>query len=275
MEYAYLTDLITALEYGTKLHISVLFLNHYGNEKTQRPMSQKVHQCPVCDKAKSTPEGYADCFRCRNAVLKLATRRKKPFGGYCIKGVYEYCQPVVRNDQVVAVIFVGNILSGDKESRRRLRKNVGASLLKTMQTDFTPTDCARIADILAGYILILLDLYGDTTQLPSDVLLENIKNYIDENILYDFSMAEMASIFNYNEKYLGRLFKSKTGQTVDEYRNIRKISIAKGLLKKSQLSIADVASQSGFNNVTYFNRIFKRVTGRTPQEYRTQKRNIQ
>ena len=81
-------------------------------------------------------------------------------------------------------------------------------------------------------------------------------------------------MFNYNEKYLGRLFKTKTGQTVDEYRNRKKVDIAKGLLKKSRLSITDIAGQSGFNNVTYFNRIFKRITGRTPQEYRTQKRNI-
>lgn len=272
MESAYLTDLISALEYGTNLHISVVFLNRFGNEKTKRPLSQIVHQCPVCNMAKSTQEGFSDCFRCRNTVLKLAKHRKKPFGGYCINGVYEYCHPVVRNDQLAAVVFVGNILTEDPQIRLKLRKTFKAPLLKTMQQGCTQADCVRIAGILDSYIHFLLDSYGETSQTPSDVLLENIKNYIAENLLVDFSMAEMAAVFNYNEKYLGRLFKSKTGRTVDEYRNQKKVDIAKGLLKKGRLSIADVASQSGFNNVTYFNRIFKKVTGRTPQEYRSQKR---
>lgn len=272
MEYAYLTDLISALEYGTNLHISVAFFNRFGNEKTQRPLSQKVHQCPVCDMAKSTPEGYSACFRCRNTVIKLAMRRKRPFGGHCVKGVYEYCHPVVKNEQVVAVVFVGNILTDDPVIRQRLRKHVKASLFKTMQQDYTPEDCARTAEIIASYILFLLDLYGDSTQQSSDILLENIKNYIEENLLYDFSMADLAAMFNYNEKYLGRLFKSKTGVTVAEYCNIRKVEKAKGLLKKGRLSIADIASQSGYNNVTYFNRIFKKITGRTPEEYRDAKR---
>lgn len=272
MEYAYLTDLISALEYGTNLHISVAFFNRFGNEKTQRPMSQKVHQCPVCDMAKSTPEGYSACFRCRSTVIKLAMHRKRPFGGYCVKGVYEYCHPVVKNEQVVAVIFVGNILTDDPMIRKRLRKHVKASLFKTMQKDYTAADCARTAEIIASYILCLLEMYGDSSQQSSDILLDNIKNYIEENLLYDFSMADLATMFNYNEKYLGRLFKSKTGVTVAEYCNIRKVEKAKSLLKKGRLSIADIASQSGYNNVTYFNRIFKKITGRTPEEYRDAKR---
>ena len=145
-----------------------------------------------------------------------------------------------------------------------------------IKKEMTPlkTRAARTAEILASYILFLLEMYGDSTQQSSDILLENIKNYIEENLLYDFSMADLAAMFNYNEKYLGRLFKSKTGNTVAEYCNIRKIEKAKGLLKKSRLSIADIASQSGYNNVTYFNRIFKKITGRTPEEYRDAKRTI-
>ena len=81
-------------------------------------------------------------------------------------------------------------------------------------------------------------------------------------------MTSLAATFNYNEKYLGRLFKAKTGQTISEYCNSRKIGNAKQLLKHSRLSISDIAAQTGFNNVTYFNRTFKKITGKSPQEYR-------
>ena len=144
-----------------------------------------------------------------------------------------------------------------------------ASLLKTMQTNFTDQDCVRTADLVESYIHFLLDKYGRTPLEPSGALIRNIKTYVAENLLSDFSMEDLAEVFNYNEKYLGRLFKEKTGQTIREYCNFVKLEQAKSLLKYGKMSIADVASKSGYNNVTYFNRIFKNTTGMTPQNYRS------
>ena len=268
MQYNTLSSLISALEYGTNLHISVLFLNAYGNRKTRRPKSQSIHTCPVCDFVKE--KDFIACFRCRNTVLKLLLKRRKPCAGYCTKGIYEYCRPVIRNDMVVAVIWVGNILTDDPKQQERLSRYVKKSLLRTMQTNFTHEDCERIADLLESYIHYLLDRYGETTKESFDVLIENIKSYIDENLLHDFSMADLSTVFNYNEKYLGRLFKQKTGNTIKEYCNIAKIKKARHLLQNSNLNIADIAGQVGYNNVTYFNRIFKRITGLSPQEYRNE-----
>ena len=266
MQYNTLSSLITSLEYGTNLHISVLFLNCYGNRKTTRPKSQAVHICPVCDHVKE--KDFSSCFRCRNTVLKLLLKRKKPCAGYCTKGVYEYCRPVVRNGTVAAVISVGNILTDDPRQLERLSKYVKKSLLRTMEKNFTLEDCCRTADLLESYIHYLLDRYGETTQEASDVLIENIKSYIAENLLHDFSMADLSTVFNYNEKYLGRLFKQKTGMSIKEYCNLAKIKKAKYMLENTRMSIANIAIQVGYNNVTYFNRIFKKVTGQSPQAYR-------
>lgn len=271
MEYSNLSNLISALEYGTNLHISIVFLNRYGNEKTRLPKEQKIHTCPICDMAKTTPEGFAACFRCRNTALKWCIRHKRSFGGFCVKGVYEYCRPVVRDSVVLAVIFIGNILTDSERQHFILRKHVKTSLLKTMQINFTEDDCVCTADVLESYIMFLLDKYGEISQEPTDALIENIKNYITENLLYDFSMLDLSAVFNYNEKYLGRLFKSKVGCTIKEYCHAHKIEEAKNLLKTSNFSITDISILSGFNNVSYFNRIFKRITGISPRQYRTKK----
>lgn len=261
-----LVDLLEFLEYGTKLHISVVFLQHYGNKYTYLPFPRRIHSTPVCDHNKETLRN--DCIRCRNTVLMLATRHKRSFDGLCPQGVYEYVRPVVRDGAVLAVIFVGNIFNGSAEQRKRLRKTLRPYLLKTMERDFTKEKCEKTANLVESYILHLLDRYGDSTRHPYDVLIENIKTYIDENLLYDFSIENMAAIFNYNEKYLGRLFKTKTGRTIKEYCNEQKIKKAKNLLKRTELHISDIAGQVGFNNVTYFNRIFKSLTGLTPQQFR-------
>ena len=268
MKYNNLTSLITSLEYGTNLHISVLFLNHFGNRKLVRTESQILHQCPICDSAKELD--FAECFRCRNTVLKMLIRRRKSIGGYCSKGVYEYCRPVIRNNAVVAAIFVGNILTNDPVQHSRLSRYFPRPLLQTMESDFSQEDCLRTADLLESYIQHLLDRYGETTQNSFDVLIQNIKNYIDENLLHEFSMTDLAAVFNYNEKYLGRLFKQRTGISIKEYCNLAKIEKAKQLLISTPTNISDIATQVGYNNVTYFNRIFKKAVGQSPLEYRNE-----
>ena len=72
MKHSNLTDLLYALEYGTNIHISVVFLDNNGNYKTALPEKKVIHSKPYCTFMKSTPEGYHKCFKCRNAALKKA-----------------------------------------------------------------------------------------------------------------------------------------------------------------------------------------------------------
>ena len=98
--------------------------------------------------------------------------------------------------------------------------------------------------------------------------LGNIKNYIRENAAYELSVPELAAAFNYTEKYLGRLFKAKTGLSIKEFSNKLKVNQAKKLLLETDTSIESVALQTGFNSVTYFDRVFHKVTGLSPNTYR-------
>ena len=263
-----LSEMIAALEYGTKVHISVVFLDRYGNVQTQLPFHQQIHKCPICDLAKASPEGYAGCVRCRNTVLKWVIGRKKALCGLCAKGVYEYCHPVLLGTEVAAVVFIGNILTEDPWQKERLQKHFQNPPLDTMEKSFSAARCRQTAVLVENYIHFLLDRYGESCEAPANSLIGNIKNYLQEMLLTDFSIGDIATVFNYNPKYLGRLFKSKTGYTLKEYSNVLKIERAKGLLARQDRSISDISSLAGYNNLTHFNRVFKKVTGQSPQEYR-------
>lgn len=267
MEHATLSSLISALEKGSKMHITVAFLNKSGNRKTKCDYNQTVHDRPVCKTIKQQPGGMADCYRCRMTVQKWVVRHRKPMAGFCTNGVYEYCRPVVHNDQVICVIFIGNILTDSEEQRRKLTTRMDAELLETMEQNFSPSDCVETANILASYITFLFDRYGIENK-TFDPLIENIKNYIRENQAYGLSVEELAAAFNYAPKYLGRIFKSKTGQTVTEYGNWLKIKQAESLLAETDLSIERIAAQAGFNSGTYFDRVFRKITGLSPLMYR-------
>ena len=267
MEHASLSSLIDSLEHGKNMHICVSFLDNFGNAKTRCTEGQTIHNSPVCLAVKRLPDGLTTCYRCRRIVQRLIVRQRHSVSGFCSNGVYEYCRPVVYDGRVTCVIFVGNILTESKEQRHRLEQRVDTSLLDTMERNFSEEDCARTADIIESYILFLLDHYGMTND-TYETLTENVKSYIRENLNYDLYTKELATVFNYTPKYLGRIFKQRTGISISEYRNIMKVNHAKILLAESDLSIECVASQAGFNNVSYFDRKFRKTTGLSPLTYR-------
>ena len=268
MELCSLSDMICALEQGTKIHISISFYGNFGNRYTHRTYSQMIHDSPVCLETKTSQDGLAACYRCRRLTERLLRSRKKPFAGYCIKGVYEYCRPIIYEDRMVGVIYVGNILTPDLQQRNRLLQFVDASLLDSMEWNYTEEDCARTADVLHSYITFLLDKYGNENH-NYDPLLENIKNYIREHMAYNVSLTELAEVFNYNEKYLGQLFKARCGYTIKGYCNYIRVKKAKDLLLNTKISVSRIAQQLGYSNVTYFDRVFRYFTGVPPHVYRS------
>lgn len=267
MEFATLGDLIETLERGTKLHICLSFLDECGNRKTHRTRSQSIHDKPVCMAVKRQHDRLSLCYRCRNTVQKAVIKRRKPMAGLCVNGVYEYCRPVVYNDRVICVIFIGNILSPDPEHQKKMRAWLGDDLVDTMEDSCSEQDCVRIADVVESYIVFLFDRYGIENK-TFDPLAENIKNYIRENLTYGFTMEELAAEFNYTPKYLGHTFKVRTGKTIKEYSNQLKVEQAKIMLTDTKQSIETIAAQVGFNSVTYFDRVFYSVVKLSPQAYR-------
>ena len=264
--YANLSELIAFLEYGTRLHIGVLFFGNNGREALRLPYPSTIHTCPVCDEMKSRPNGFARCYKCRNAAIAAALDRKHAFGGLCINGVYEYIHPILLEGEVVAIVFIGNILPPDAA---KITHRLGAkcNLLDTMERNFTIEQCERAGVLIEGYIRMLLQLAPKT---PSDFepLVENLKGYIEDNLEYTLDLSLLARMFHYNEKYLGRLFKRRTGESFSAYVNARRVERACHLLDEGRESITAIATRVGFNNVSYFNRCFRARMGMSPVQYR-------
>lgn len=263
MEHSNLYDLIACLEYGTNIHISVVFLDNFGNYKTDLIKERVIHSKPFCTFMKSTQKGYRLCVSCRNRALKKAVSGRKPFGGLCFNGIYEYCHPVVGDNCVIAVIFIGNILSESSKCQPELT----LQFTDTFERGFGMAQCRRFCSIIENHIKLLVYEYSDI-EAGVKPLIANIINYIEESAYYDVSVGKIADIFNYNENYIGKLFKKQTGKTIKEYLNGKRLKKSEELLKKTTLTITEIAASAGFNNVTYFNRLFKKQFLMSPTEYR-------
>ena len=92
--------------------------------------------------------------------------------------------------------------------------------------------------------------------------------YISRNIKHKISIEAIASHLSLDKHYLCRLFKQATGITIQKYITERKMYIAKDILKKTQLSIEEVAYQMGYSGYSSFSQAYKRIFGVSPQKQR-------
>ncbi len=110
----------------------------------------------------------------------------------------------------------------------------------------------------------LLDIYS--VKPPGRV--SKLMTYIHHNFQSDITLASAASVVDLQIHSFCRYFKSLTNRTFTDFLNEVRISNACKLLQNYDLSISQVAFDSGFSNISYFNRIFKKLRGTTPREYR-------
>ncbi|HCS88233.1 MAG TPA: AraC family transcriptional regulator, partial [Bacteroidales bacterium] len=68
--------------------------------------------------------------------------------------------------------------------------------------------------------------------------------------------------------YFGDMVKAETGKSAQEYIALRLFEYAKRQLQSPELTIKEVAMQTGFQHPQHFVRFFKRHAGITPTEYR-------
>ena len=96
-----------------------------------------------------------------------------------------------------------------------------------------------------------------------------IADYIREHYSDQFDLKELAGRCGLNPSYFSRLFKERIGTPVFEYINGIRIEKACGLLKRTEMTIIEIAYSVGYNNVSFFNRYFRKLMDMSPREYRS------
>ncbi len=99
---------------------------------------------------------------------------------------------------------------------------------------------------------------------------EKVKMLIEQQLTSEISRDELAAAVYLNPDYLSRRFKQATGMSISDYVIEKKLSLAKNLLRKTDLSIVEITERTGFSYSTYFVRLFRKKTGLTPMQYREQ-----
>ena len=97
--------------------------------------------------------------------------------------------------------------------------------------------------------------------------LRTVLTFFDANYHRTLTLEEIAQCVDMSPKYFCRFFKEMTHRTPMDHLNYYRIERACHQLLTSDLSITEIAYDSGFNDLSYFIKTFKRYKGTTPKKY--------
>lgn len=124
------------------------------------------------------------------------------------------------------------------------------------------------------FLLYSSHSFKSTTNSKNTLLqTEKLKSallYIHENYKEPISISYLAKLCNFSNSHYMSFFKSVVGISCIEYIIQLRLKVAVDLLKTTDDSIAEIAYECGFNNLSNFNRKFKSYYNTTPRKYKTE-----
>lgn len=116
------------------------------------------------------------------------------------------------------------------------------------------------------------DETGHTT--PKDEFLNKSIQTIEKHIMDEnFKIDEFAALMNVSKTVLHRKFKMLIGETPNSFIRHVRLHKATDLLINSNLTVAEIAYLTGFNQSHYFIKCFREEYNETPKTYRDQKKD--
>lgn len=167
-----------------------------------------------------------------------------------------------------------------EKSNPRLYATVSAHLAQMRKAYFSDNHLREM--LVYAHLLAFLDEAWknrtESTQNTLHIRAEKRKEYADifNEVLYyisqhytqELSIDILAKRFGFSRYHFARLFKQYTSLTLCDYLNFQRIKAAERLLFQFELTLTDIAYQSGFSSSSVFSRVFKQYKKCTPSEYR-------
>lgn len=102
-------------------------------------------------------------------------------------------------------------------------------------------------------------------------IVDDVKEYIQKNYNNpNLSIELVSDIVKLSPGYLGKLFKSFTAVSFNDYINDVRLKKAKELLITTCEPASRICERVGIFNITYFSTLFKKTYGMTPSQFRCQ-----
>lgn len=122
---------------------------------------------------------------------------------------------------------------------------------------------AKIMEILSEFLRL-----ADYEKKSSAGPLQEVMDYITNNIEKNITVEELAEIMHLHPNYFIRMFKQFTGMPPMKYLTLAKMEKAKSLLTVTDTPICDISDALGYKDPAHFTKVFKASCGYSPCKFR-------
>ncbi len=91
--------------------------------------------------------------------------------------------------------------------------------------------------------------------------------YIRQNYKNKISVSDLARLTHTSESYIYSIFKSTLGRSPMTYLNHYRMTLASDMIRRSALSVKEIALAVGFDDQFHFSKAFKKHFNASPREY--------
>jgi AraC family transcriptional regulator len=102
----------------------------------------------------------------------------------------------------------------------------------------------------------------------SDRRLRQVFDYIEDNLADNISLENLASVVGFSASHFKVLFREATGLSPHQYLIRRRVERARHLLGEANMSICQIAIETGFSHQSHLARHMNRVLGISPKALR-------
>ncbi|MBE6570197.1 MAG: helix-turn-helix transcriptional regulator [Ruminococcaceae bacterium] len=171
-----------------------------------------------------------------------------------------YSFNIITDEDDVLPIFSGVLRNQVNEEIKTL-----LSLYETYTTSYS-----GYAEEKSKYCVRILyhTLYEMSMTSRDNSYIIQLKRYIDEHIHESLTVSQVNKSVFLSPNYCNSLFKTHTGQNLNEYIRKTKMSKAQHLIIHTNIPLKEIASALGYKQYSYFSRVFTKEFHTSPAEYR-------
>lgn len=192
----------------------------------------------------------------------------------CKKTIHDIVQEMAEGDYSAAhcntkVLEMVSVISGYLREHNIHTKDSTRSKFENIL--YVAEDIYEIEDMINS---IVQEAFCDMETRRDNSLqqiVEKVKDYIEQNLTENLTLAEVAKQVHISSSYLSKVFKDETGTNFNEYVTRARMKKAVDLLVNTDINVEAIAQAVGYNTVHYFIKKFKHTYGTTPKNYRMEK----
>lgn len=245
------------------------------------PFRGKAQENEFCAMMAKKNAGCAACLRVQERLSEAAEGTAATLK--CHFGLLESAVPVKLGSETIGFLTTGQVLPQEATPDHL---NKMEQTMKTLGID-SDVDAARKAYANTRVMpraqfasaTRLLEFFAEDLGSKSNQLAVRVsnaepgpvvraKNYIQQNLHEDISLADVAKAACTSTFYICKLFKRHTGVNLTDYISRLRVERAKERLQNPQSRVSEIAYEVGFQSLTHFNRVFRTLVGESPTEYR-------